>query len=594
MMYTCGKRRLHAFVGALLAGITVVLFAGTASHADWREEAKEAAIKYADDKKEELIKEQSRAAITALYKKLYQSGTNREMSRALAEIALTAPELDKLAAETGTAYASGDEDEIRKANEKLAVTFGKQIARLGSTQETRKYLDSMIGKADKVHEVSEVLGAAASGSEEGKRKAEEYLGKTLIGMTPAAEVVGFYQSAYGVMKTANDKFVNGKIEDFYQAYKNADAEGRKFLLDQVAHGEGGYGYVIRDRIKDLREQKEAATFDAAAKAGERTREHLTNATDEMAIADIVSTFNSRIEKERKQRIISEERTKANLEADSMLAELNKVATERNGADWYAKTPYNLGKFASVVRDQLKADGVLDPRNPDHVKLMSELLSTAMAYGKNSDKYKGLLSKFNDLRSRLVAINRGAPCLVGSDAQRLADRLWNKGHGLAEQNKLALAVPYLQQSISICRDPEREGYLASLAKPATPAPAVKLDGTYVGEVHYSGVLQSNKGKEILRFTIAGTQVSGSSKWIEQVSKGNGAIVESNISGRVSSDGIITANFTSKIQYQGGGARPGFTGSLTGKIVDQVASGSAMFERKRMSLPPVNGTWKAVRQ
>lgn len=323
------RRFVQTCRSAVPIAAIATLFATVPAFADWREEAQKAAIKFGDEKKDELIKERSKEAILALYGKLYKSGADPALSRALAEVALSAPELNKLAEETADAHASGDPDKIREAAEKVAVNLGQQLTRLASKQQTRKQFEAVIGKADKVREISEVLGNAASGTAEGRRAAEQYVGQALIDMTPAAGVVGFYQGAYGAMKYANDKYVDRKVEEFYQAYRKADEEGRKFLIEQVSVGQGGFGYVVRDRMMELKQQKDAAIADASGTVGEQMRERM-KPTAEDAVADIVSSFDLRIDKERKDAAIATEREKAQAEAGYMLKELDRVSSERNG------------------------------------------------------------------------------------------------------------------------------------------------------------------------------------------------------------------------------------------------------------------------
>lgn len=511
--------------------------------ADWSAQTKEAALKYADDKKDEFVKEKSKAAVFALYKKLYKSGSSKTLTRALSEVALSAPELNKLAEETAEAYGSGDPDKIRAASENVAVKFGEQISRLASNQETRKLLGDIIGSADKVREISGVLGQAAAGTDEGRREAAKYLGELVIGVTPAAAVVGFYQGAYGVMKYANDKFVDSQLEGLYQDYKSGKLTeaGLKEQLDRAP-----YNAIVRGKMSELRGEKAANIADAAKHASDALKEHLTRTTEDEVIGKIKASFDGRMDKERTEAAAATEHEKAEKEANLILEKLNDVASLRHGSDWHKTRSYDLDGFTSKVRDAVKADDVLDPNNPAHLKAMSELLSTALVHGKGSKEYTKLLGDLKTMKDEVIENHRGAPCTEGSTTERLAGRLWQKGRQLVAQKKAAAAIPVLKQSLEFCPDKERAAQLDELIKLAN-APvetaAQGFDGSYAGgRVARPGI---SRQQGTVQMTIKAGALSGSLtyRWFHQ--KGY-TTVQGSITGRVTQDGTVTATFTGRSQ------------------------------------------------
>jgi hypothetical protein len=567
-------------IAMLVLALSGALIAPPLARADWRKDAKEAAIKYGDQKKDELVKSQSKAAIIALYKKLYstKSGASRSTSRALAEIAISAPDLNKLAEEAANAYGSGDPDKIREASETVAVKFGEQLARLGSNPETKAMLGSIIGKADKVKEISQMLGNATSGTASGQRAAAEYIGQALIGLTPAAGVVGFYQSTYGAMKYAKGEYTDSKVEDLYKAYKNGDAAARELILDQVRAGTAGYGYVIDDRRRELEQQKVDAIGDAADSAGDALRDKLTKTTEEEIIGNIVASFDSRIAKEREDKAQQAATAKAQQEAETMLGELEAVRESKYGAKAAADNPYNLEKYLSLVRGQFKNTPELDPNNPLDLKLMAKTLSTGVVYGANSTEYAAAKAALQEARERALALNKGAPCLTGSQTQQLAVRLWQQGKQLAASGKPADGLPMLKQSLVYCPDANRAAQVAALEQAVT---AGTLDGTYSGPV-------GGAAGGTITFVVSGSSVSGNI-----VGAYKGDAISGSLSGTISADGAMSTAVTGTLVVAKGKSRYRFAGTLSGRVNPAAGSASGSWSAKN-KYGNAAGNWSGARR
>ncbi|OYW66485.1 MAG: hypothetical protein B7Z40_11405 [Bosea sp. 12-68-7] len=165
----------------------------------WQEDARDAARAYADEKAKETIKEQSRAAITALYKKVYKSGANQRLLRTLGEVALSAEEINTLADNAAHAMTSGDPEAVKAASGQVAIALGRTLAKGLADPELRKQMIGALGNVDQVNEFAEAMGSAAGGD---RQAAYEYLGRALIAVTPAAGVIAAAEAVKGAMTYA--------------------------------------------------------------------------------------------------------------------------------------------------------------------------------------------------------------------------------------------------------------------------------------------------------------------------------------------------------------------------------------------------------
>jgi hypothetical protein len=209
-------------------------------------------------------------------------------------------------------------------------------------------------------------------------------------------------------------------------------------------------------------------------------------------------------------------------------------------------PINLDKYTSIVRDHLKGDGVLDPNNPLHVKLMSKAASTALIHGVKSKEYAKVLAELEAAEKSMIETSKGAPCLDGSPTQALASRLWQKGTQLANAGKISTALPLLKQSLEFCPDDEHAAQLATLSKAPTVT-AQAYDGSYVGKLTFT--TRDWKRPPTLTgsitLNIKDNVVTGVVSSREPGRDGHAEIVrKADISGRVSSDGRITATIKGK--------------------------------------------------
>ena len=108
-------RRLSIGLVAAL-GLCVAVSAATAQSTTITEDMKAAVTAYADEQTKEHIKQSSKAAITALYKKLYGSGANKTLVRTLGTVALSAEEINTLAENAANAIVRGDPESVKAAS----------------------------------------------------------------------------------------------------------------------------------------------------------------------------------------------------------------------------------------------------------------------------------------------------------------------------------------------------------------------------------------------------------------------------------------------------------------------------------------------
>ena len=138
--------------------------------------------RYAAEKTEETIKEQSKRAIIAAYKRLYGSGADKRLLRTLGNVALSAEEIDTLASNMAKATVLGDPEGVKGVGQQVAVALGKQMLAGLSDPALRGKMGKLLGSVDKINEIADVAGQAAGGD---NSAALEFVGRAIIAATPA-------------------------------------------------------------------------------------------------------------------------------------------------------------------------------------------------------------------------------------------------------------------------------------------------------------------------------------------------------------------------------------------------------------------------
>lgn len=444
----------------------------------WQEDARDAARAYADEKAKETVKEQSRAAITALYKKVYKSGANQRLLRTLGEVALSAEEINTLADNAAKAMTSGDPEAVKAASGQVAIALGRTLAKGLADPELRQHMIGALGNVDQVNEFAEALGSAAGGD---RQAAYEYLGRALIAVTPAAGVVAAAEAIKGAMTYAHGKFVDGNIEDLYRDYARGDEEARAAVRDRLETG-GLYSYLVGTRRRELADSRAADIALATAEPSDEVRRRLTDASEAEVIDDILQTFAVRRNKDEAAAAAENARATAQAEADLILDSLDVSARSKHGPDWWRKIPFNLSRYTQIVRERLQEDGILDPHNPTHIKAMAGLLSTRMIYGANSKEYEERLKGFQNYRRTLqgvVGMDEVPPgataaskapvstrCAPGSPTYAESEKLWAQVVRLGSSKAAATikrAVDIADRSLSVCPNAAHARQRAALHK-----------------------------------------------------------------------------------------------------------------------------------
>lgn len=371
-----------------LTPITCVLWLvliSPVSAKDWDDQLKDACLNYADQKANEFVQDSSKKAILALYKKIYPNLKNkndREALRALGDLGLNASRLNSLASD----LASGDPKKVESASQELALDVGKKLSTYIKTDPyMREQMQSLLGSAGTISDISKHLGSLAGGD---AQPIYEYAGDLVIQAAGAGNVVGFYRTAYGAMKFAKDAYVDAEIEDLYQEYKKGN-------LDPLRMDLAGTHFALRDKIIAEKEQKLADLGNV--NITDELREHLTRVDEEEFKKRMMAGFESRREKEerdKEQGILAKE---AKAEAELILKELEDKASRKYGDDWWETRQPNLEKFLEIIRRETDRDPWLDAGNSRDLKMMSSLLSTKMIYGVDSPEYEKALESFNQIR-----------------------------------------------------------------------------------------------------------------------------------------------------------------------------------------------------
>lgn len=138
------NRRISIGLVAAL-GLYVTVGAATAQTTTITEDMKAAVAAYADEQAKEHIKQSSKAAITALYKKLYGSGANKILVRTLGTVALSAEEINTLAENAANAMVRGDPESVKAASSQVAIALGQTLTKGLKDPQLRTQMAGLLG-----------------------------------------------------------------------------------------------------------------------------------------------------------------------------------------------------------------------------------------------------------------------------------------------------------------------------------------------------------------------------------------------------------------------------------------------------------------
>ncbi len=372
----------------VLFGAILTLGPVAAQSQSFQDDALTAALEYAEEQRKEVIAEKSEEAIKSLVKRLKGSTKNKALIKSLENTALSAEKIKRLSQDFG----SGDTRKIEAAGQELALTMGGWLKDALKDPELKESMSELLGSADKINEVTEVLGSAVGGDTDG---ALEFVGSAIIEMSPAAGVVGAYQSAYAAMEYAHGKFIDAQMEDLYADFKSKgySQERIKTLLQRPP-----YSHILRDKIIKQRQEQIEEFGDAMRFLPDRTLARLLLTTEAEVAAEIAAEFLSRAEKEDAEEIAAEAAKKGRDQAVKIFEWLDYYATEKWGEKWDNGRSYNLTKFAMGVRRALKADGTLKPDDPVDIGLMAAARSALLVFGRDSVEYEERLEKLQARRN----------------------------------------------------------------------------------------------------------------------------------------------------------------------------------------------------
>lgn len=489
-----------ALARAALTALALGLGAAAAtSHAlaqstTFTQDAKKAALDYADAKAKEVVKEQSKQAIVALYKKLYKSGADKGLVRALGTTALSAEDINAFAQNAADAATSNDPDKARKAREDVAVAFGQTLAKAIRDPALKGQMTQLLGSADKVREISEALGKAGGGD---PRSLYEMAGRAVISLTPAAAAFNGFEAATGVMKYAHGKFVDAQIEELYRKYRDGDAHAREEVREQLETGRI-YSAIVNERKAELADARADAISRATTEPGDRVREHLTAASEREVIDDILRSFDARERKAQDERKAEAAKAAAKAQADAMLGALDAAASRKFGADWAKTRSYNLDLFMQRASRSLASDGVLDPDNPAHARTMASLLATRLVFGENSPEYREKLAQFEELRAVIAGDPAKAGQAAGTGDPTALDGAYVGSISGQASGAFKMTARNGSVSGSIAGAFQGDGYSASFSG------ALKADGSFAAAL--TGVLRGKLQGTVRSYPFNGT-VSG---------------------------------------------------------------------------------------
>jgi len=356
-------------------------------HANWRADIKKASLEYANSKKNELIAQNNKKAIIALYKKLYPNLKNKsekEALRALGDLGMNASKLNDIASN----LASGDPKKMKNATQSLGVEVGQRLSKVLKDPYLRGKMQGLLNNVDEFNKISTALGAASGGD---SKALYEYAATTFINAAGGGGVMSFYTTAYGAMKFAKDAYMDSTVEELYQKYKNGKLDKDSFDLQTTL---GGYATVIRDRIIKERQKKleELGNSDISPEL----RKHLTQVSQADIQKEMFASFEGRKNKEEKEEQNHEQIKAYEAQAKTLLSRFNDIASKKYGRNWSDADVFggfNLNKYLHMVDKLTNKNRYLDPANKFDLEKMASLIATQVVHGKNSKEYKEAFKAF---------------------------------------------------------------------------------------------------------------------------------------------------------------------------------------------------------
>jgi hypothetical protein len=348
----------------------------------WKDAAKKAAVDYGSKKTTEFVSEKLEGQLQELLKDLKwwpgMKGGKNPYYMALNATATNSAKLKEIA----DGLASDDPAEVNKAQEELALGFGKAVSSVAGKSVGKQALNTLIGNKKDVAEIASVLGSAAVGD---TQAGMEFIGSKIIDMTPIGEVVDFYKTAYGVMKYGVDKFETAQLEELYQKYRTGKISEEELKSDL---GNPPYlSLVVHSHNIELRNQREEMLKSFKGTIDDQLYRHLTEVNDEQTIGDVVSVMKERKNKEDIDKVKAETKAESESQAKEILSALEDELKAKYGSDWEIKgSSYNLDKFIERTIELYDANkGLIS------LQQAASIMAKKLVYGQNSLEYNKLAS-----------------------------------------------------------------------------------------------------------------------------------------------------------------------------------------------------------
>ena len=174
-----------------------------------------------------------------------------------------------------------------------------------------------------------------------------------------------------------------------------------------------YHLLVGMRRRELEQEKIDAIADAADRASNKLRQHLTETTQDEIVDNIIGSFKDRIKKEKDDKLREAASEKAAKEAETILAPLKDALEQKEGRQALKENRYNLDKYIDRVREGFSNVPELDPDTAYAQNLMSRVLASSLIYGKNSQAYADATAALNSAQESAIANSKGAPCVAES-------------------------------------------------------------------------------------------------------------------------------------------------------------------------------------